>query len=74
MSDKTKGQIMKEELFYKKKNAFELKTQDELQAAKDYAVGYAKYLDESKTEREAVIASIAILEKEGYKVLEVKNA
>ena len=67
MSEKTKGQIMKEELFYKKKSAFELKTQEELQAAKDYAVGYAKYLDESKTEREAVIASIAILEKEGYK-------
>ncbi|MBE6625833.1 MAG: aminopeptidase [Ruminococcaceae bacterium] len=67
MSEKTKGQIMKEELFYKKKSAFEVKTQDELQAAKDYAIGYAKYLDDSKTEREAVIASIAILEKEGYK-------
>ena len=67
MSEKTKGQMMKEELFYKKKSAFEVKTQDELKAAKDYAVGYAKYLDASKTEREAVIASIAILEKAGYK-------
>ncbi|MBE6616750.1 MAG: aminopeptidase [Ruminococcaceae bacterium] len=67
MSDKTKGQMMKEELFYKKKNAFETKTQDELKAAKDYAVGYAEYLDASKTEREAVLASIELLEKAGYK-------
>ncbi|MBP3378303.1 MAG: aminopeptidase, partial [Clostridia bacterium] len=67
MSEKTKGQMMKEELFYKKKNAFEVKSVEELQAAKDYAVGYAAYLDASKTEREAVTASIAILEKEGYK-------
>ena len=58
MSEKTKGQIMKEELFYKKKSAFELKTQEELQAAKDYAVGYAKYLDEGKTEREEVAVTV----------------
>ncbi len=67
MSEKTKGQTMKEELFYKKKNAFETRTQEDLAAAKEYAAKYAEWLDKSKTEREAVVASIEMLEKEGYK-------
>ncbi len=67
MAEKTKGQLLKDRLFYKKKSAFELRTPEELQAAKDYAVGYAKWMDESKTEREAVDSSIALLEAAGYK-------
>lgn len=67
MSEKTKGQTLKEELFYKKKNAFETRTQEDLAAAKEYAKNYAEWLDKSKTEREAVVASIAMLEKEGYR-------
>ncbi len=67
MSEKTKGQALKEELFYKKKSAFELKNADELAKAKEYAKGYAEYLDNGKTEREAVIYSIGMLEKEGFK-------
>ena len=67
MSDKTKGQTLKEELFYKKKSAFETKTADELAEAKTYAAGYAEWLDESKTEREAVKASVKLLENAGYR-------
>ncbi len=67
MSEKTKGQTLKEELFYSKKSAFELRTAEELNAAKEYAKGYAEWLDQSKTEREAVASSIALLEKNGYK-------
>lgn len=67
MSEKTKGQTLKEELFYKKKNAFELRSADELAKAKEYAAEYAAWLDKSKTERECVIASIELLEKHGYK-------
>ena len=67
MSDKTKGQTLKEELFYKKKSAFELRTAEELAAAKAYAAEYAAWLDASKTEREAVTASIELLEKNGYR-------
>ncbi len=67
MSDKTRGQILKDELFYKKKSAFETKTAEELGAAKDYAVGYMKWLDDSKTEREAVKASEKLLEDAGYR-------
>ncbi len=67
MSDKTKGQLLKEELFYKKKSAFELKSTEDLAKAKEYAAEYAAWLDQSKTEREAVIASIEMLEKAGYR-------
>lgn len=67
MSEKTKGQTLKEELFYKKKSAFELKSTDELAKAKEYAAEYAAWLDKSKTERECVKASIELLEKHGYK-------
>jgi len=68
MSDtKTKGQLLAEDLFYKKKTAFELWSAEELKAAKDYCVGYMKYLDDAKTEREAVEVSVAMLEKEGFR-------
>ncbi len=67
MADKTRGQLLKEELFYKKKNAFEAKTAAELSRAKEYAVGYAAWLDRAKTEREAVVASVALLEAAGYR-------
>ena len=71
MSDKTRGQILKDELFYKKKSAFETKTAEELASAMDYASGYMKWLDSSKTEREAVKASAALLEAAGYRPYKV---
>ena len=67
MSEKTKGQTLKDELFYKKKNVFEVKTPEELAAAKEYGKNYAAWLDNVKTEREAVKNSIVMLEKEGYR-------
>ena len=67
MSEKTRGQNLKDELFYKKKSVFDVKSPEELAAAKTYAEGYAAWLDQSKTEREAVKAGIALLEKAGYK-------
>ncbi len=66
MSEKTKAEMLKEELFYKKQSLFEIKTEAELESAKDYARGYCEYLDNSKTEREAVETTVAYLEKKGY--------
>ncbi|MBQ9717940.1 MAG: aminopeptidase, partial [Clostridia bacterium] len=74
MSDKTKGQLLKEELFYKKKSAFELKSAEDLAKAKAYAADYAAWLDQSKTEREAVTASIELLEKAGYREYKLGEA
>ena len=67
MSEKTKGQNLAETLFYKKKNAFELWSAEEREAAQKYCVDYMKFLDDGKTEREALVAAIRILEKEGFR-------
>ena len=54
------------ELLYKKKTVYERRDEAAIEAAYDYAVGYAKYLDDAKTEREAVWASIKLAEAEGF--------
>ena len=41
-------------LGYKKTNFYEKSDEAAIKAAYDYAPGYMKYLDEAKTEREAV--------------------
>ncbi len=66
MSEKTKSELLKEELFYKKQNVFEVRTKEELDAAIEYAKGYAEYLDNSKTEREAVKTTVKYLSDRGY--------
>ncbi|MBR4873833.1 MAG: aminopeptidase [Clostridia bacterium] len=57
---------LKDTLFYKKKDFYETFGEAELAAAFEYAKGYASYLDDSKTEREAVARSIADAEKNGF--------
>ncbi len=57
---------LKDTLFYKKKDFYEQFGEEELKAAFEYAKGYAAYLDDSKTEREAVARSIADAEKNGF--------
>ena len=66
MSEKTQGQKMLEALSYKKKNVFEEAGVDKNKAIFEYSEGYKSYLDNSKTEREATVYSIAMLEKAGY--------
>ena len=53
-------------LGYKKTNFYEKSDEAAIKAAYDYAPGYMKYLDDAKTEREAVTVSIAMAEAEGY--------
>ena len=58
--------MLREELFYKKQSLFEIKTEEELSAAKDYSRGYCEYLDNSKTEREAVKTTVSYLADKGF--------
>ena len=53
-------------LGYKKTNFYEKADEAAIRAAYDYAHGYMKFLDDAKTEREAVTVSIAMAEAEGY--------
>jgi len=65
--EKTRGQKLAEELFYKKQSGFDCWSREELDDAQKYCVGYMKYLDDAKTEREAVVASVAMLEGAGFR-------
>ncbi|MBR2385488.1 MAG: aminopeptidase [Clostridia bacterium] len=64
--EKSLGATLEEKLAYKKKNFFEEADEAKIKEAYDYAVGYMKYIDDSKTEREAVTASIKYAEKMGF--------
>ena len=66
MEEKTKGQEMMDSLFYSKKNIYEEASPEKIKAIYDYNVGYSDYLDGSKTEREATVYSIKMLQKAGY--------
>ena len=70
MSDKITATELEERLGYKKTNFYEKCAKDgndaPIQAAHEYAKGYMRYMDDAKTEREAVTVSIAMAEAEGY--------
>ena len=66
MSEKSIGQKKMEELSYSKKNIFEEASPEKIQEIFNYCAGYAEYLNNTKTEREAVKYSIKMLEAAGY--------
>ncbi|MBQ8372063.1 MAG: aminopeptidase [Clostridia bacterium] len=66
MSEKISAKEMFEKLSYKKKNVFEESSAEQIKEIYDYSVGYMKYLDDAKTEREATEATIAMVEAKGY--------
>lgn len=66
MEEKITAQEMLDKLSYQKKNVFEEASPEEVRAIYDYSVGYMKYLDDAKTEREAVEATIKLAKAEGY--------
>jgi len=55
------------ELLYKKKTVYEHKDAEGVAEAYGYAEGYVKFLDASKTEREAVKTAIALAEEKGFR-------
>ena len=57
---------LKKKLFYKKENVFENQTKNDAKATEKYAKGYMKFLDNAKTEREAVREGIKMLEANGF--------
>ena len=57
---------LKEELDYKNRSAFESISEDELERSLAYAESYKLFLDNCKTEREAVKYSVAMAKRRGY--------
>ena len=57
---------IREELFYTRKNGYELIDTEERIAIEDYCRGYMEFLNEARTEREAVKLAIAQAESCGF--------
>ena len=55
------------DLTYKRQNVYAAADKDELKRIFDYAEGYKKFLDDGKTEREAVAETVKMAESAGYK-------
>lgn len=53
-------------LFYEQKNGYDIIEKEELKACEDYCKSYMSFLDDSKTEREAVKNSIKLAENNGF--------
>lgn len=57
---------LKKKLFYKKENVYDVRTKKGAKETERYAKGYMKFLDNAKTEREAVKEGIKMLEANGF--------
>ena len=64
--DKTKGELLQEELMMKPVNGTSRLSDEALDKAEDFSVGYKKFMDAAKIEIEAVKEAIALREKNGY--------
>ena len=56
-----------EQLFYDKKTGFDKLTDADKQAIPAYAEGYKHFLDEGKTERDAVLETVRMAEAKGFR-------
>ena len=70
MSEKTKAEQLREELFIKRKNGRLVADDKVLADADKYCEGYKVFLDSAKTEREAVKEAISIASEAGFKEFE----
>ena len=57
---------MRTSLFYEQKNGYDLIDTHERRALEDYCLGYMEFLNNSRTEREAVNNAIALAEEQGF--------
>lgn len=74
MSEKTKGEELREQLFMEKKNAYEIMDATECDKAYAYCEDYKKFLDSAKTEREATAVAVKIAEGCGFEEFEYGKA
>jgi len=56
---------LRKKLFYEQKNGYDLIDSQEHVRLEEYCQGYMKYLNDSRTEREAVNNAIALAQEQG---------
>ncbi|MBP1581155.1 MAG: aminopeptidase [Oscillospiraceae bacterium] len=68
--EKTKGELLKEQLFNNAKDATVVLSEEEMKKVFDFCEPYKKFMDAAKIENEAVAVTVAMLEEKGYKPFE----
>lgn len=68
--EKTKGELLKEQLFNNAKDATVVLSEEEMKKVFDFCEPYKKFMDAAKIENEAVAVAVAMLEEKGYKAFE----
>ena len=66
MTEKKADEKIRKELFYQRKNGYELIGVDEQVAVEDYCTKYMAYLNASRTEREAVVNAVNEAREQGF--------
>ncbi len=66
MSEKTQGELLREQLCYKTQNGYTALKDDEVESVYAYAEAYKRFLDVAKTEREAVTEAVRLAEEKGF--------
>ena len=67
MAEETnRAEQLKNELFYKSKDAAYVLSEDETADADNFCEGYMNFLDNSKTEREAVEEALKLAKANGF--------
>ena len=69
--EKSVGKDLQEKLLSNRKSGLLRVDADELAKADSFCEGYMKFLDDAKTEREAVTAAVALAEANGFMPYEV---
>lgn len=64
--EKSAAKLLQEKLFMEKKNSGLIMSDEDMKKADEFCEGYKAFLDSSKTEREAVVTTVAMAEKYGY--------
>lgn len=67
MSEKTEGETLREQLFYAPKNGYDRLSKEEEEACFRYSEEYKAFLNNGKTEREAVATAIALAKAKGFR-------
>lgn len=65
--NKSASSELKDKLFMKRKNGFLRMSDEEIKSCDNFSENYKCFLNSAKTEREAVITSVELLEKKGFK-------
>ena len=66
----TRGERLRKDLAYERKNGYDRVEPEELEAMEAYCTGYKQFLDAGKTERECVDRAVALAQGAGFRAYE----